>query len=169
MIQKIPRKRDHGNSTMTQDQRVWVQQQIFNEYKQCSILNTKVLKARIIYYANQYQTHFGKGKGVFEMKKSTFYDFLRIASIPLPKNYYRKATKAHENQDIFITKNSHKELKDIKIEGESEIEIHKNPEMFQGKETSEINKREIGTQTDNFNLFMSVLTLNGWVLLPLQR
>lgn len=156
-ISKIQRQKDHGNATMTLDQRKFVREKILRDYKYNLIMRTLDLKKKVIYYANEFVRTTKSGKPVQELRKSTFYDFLREADVPLPKRF--KASRVRYLSEI--TGSPLPEDSEIKIKTEEQLS---DPNPSQPK-TENVN---VETQTDFNNIFITVFTLQGLVFLPLN-
>lgn len=159
-IQKQKRYRDHGNSTMTKDQRNFVKKEIQSQYKDGIIKNSRHLKDAIIRIGNEYHLTTNLGKPITELKKSTFYDFLRENEIPLPKNF--KDIK----EDMSISAQQSKSSDKLPSESESiKLKIEERTDSLPPEKPNMVS---VETQTDNNNLFQYIFMFNRFVLVPLK-
>lgn len=153
-IQKQKKYRDHGNATMSKAQRDFVKAEIIKRYISGEIKETKILKSKIIELGNKYYSETNKGKPITELRKSTFYDFLRENDIPLPKKF----KNSNENESKKIN---------VKVEEASEVTSSASTEVSEAPEKPKM--VSIETQTDDENLFQYLLLYNQLVLVPLKQ
>jgi hypothetical protein len=155
-ISKFPPARDHGNSTMTIEQRKFVRNKILGDYKNELISKTVDLKSRVVFHANSFYQSTNKGRPVLELRKSTFYDILREADIPLP-NRYRASRKKYLN-----------EISKVETIEEPEITIRVKTEPIIESNKKENKSVDACTQTEFNNIFTSILTQQGVLFIPLN-